>query len=86
MTRQEILDDYTVDASGVIRNPGKFEGEMIYVPYFWDLYLDGSADSDNGKVLGFKITPEDRIMFPELPKRKRTIRLAESDQGFVGEV
>lgn len=36
MTRKEIAETYKVDERGVIRSPGKFEGEPIYVPYFWD--------------------------------------------------
>lgn len=86
MTRAEIIRDYDVDADGVIRSPGKFEGEMLYVPFYWDAYLNGCADRDDGRVLGFDITAEDREMFPELPKRKRTIRLVESDTGFVSQV
>ena len=53
MTREEILKDYTVDASGRIRTPGQFEAEMLYVPYFWDAYLNGFSDRDDGEVLGF---------------------------------
>jgi hypothetical protein len=46
MTRVDIEMDYKV-VNGRIRNPGKFEGEMLYVPYFWEAYLNGCADSDN---------------------------------------
>ena len=31
MTRAEVLGQYHVDERGVIRSPGKFEGEMVYV-------------------------------------------------------
>lgn len=85
MTRDDITREYTVDAHGIIRNPGKFEGEALYVPYFWDAYLAGMADRDNGTVIGFDITAEDRAMFPELPKRKRTVRLYQRSDGFVCE-
>jgi hypothetical protein len=84
--RQAILRDYNVDTAGRIRTPGKFEGEKLYVPYYWDAYLDGMADRDDGKIIGFNITPEDRALFPEIPKRKRTIRLYQRDDGFVVEV
>jgi hypothetical protein len=83
--RTAILKHYDVDVNGRIRSPGKFEGEMLYVPYFWDVGLDGFADTDNGTVWGFKVTKEDKLMFPEL-KRKRSVRLAERDDGFVVEV
>lgn len=86
MTREDIIRDYDVDEHGIIRSPGKFEDEMLYVPYYWDAYLNGFADRDDGYVLGFDITPEDRAMFPEIPKRKRTIRLYQRNDGFVCEV
>lgn len=69
----------------IIRSPGKFEGEARYVPHYWEIYLEGFADSDDGKVLRFKITKEDRELFPELKKR-RMVSLVEDDQGFVCEV
>lgn len=84
MTREKILQDYEVDTNGIIRSPGKFEGEMLYVPYFWEVFLDGGADRDNGTILGFDLTPEDKAQFPEL-KGKRTVRLYQRDDGFVCE-
>lgn len=87
MTRQDILDHYKVDSHGVIRSPGKFEGEMLYIPYFWEVGLDGLADDDievgNDNVEWiFEITDDDRAMFPELGKTT-VLKLWESDQGFV---
>jgi hypothetical protein len=84
MTRQQIETDYTV-RNGRICTPGMFEGEAIYVPHFWEAYLDGCADRDDGKVLGFNVTPEDKREFPEL-KRRRTVKLYQRDDGFVCEV
>jgi hypothetical protein len=75
---------YSVE-NGRIRNPGKFEGERTYVPYFWEAFLDGMADRDDGKILGFDVTTEDKVQFPALKKR-RTVRLMETDTGFVVEV
>ena len=71
--------------SAAVSRPGKFEGESRYVPYFWEQYMNGCADRDNGTVLGFDITAEDREIFPEL-KGRRTVNLIETDQGFVCEV
>ncbi len=85
MDRTEILKAYDVSPSGRIKSPGKFEGEMLYVPYFWDAYLNGMVDFDDGRVMGFYITKEDKLMFPEL-KRKRTVKLLERDDGFVVQV
>lgn len=66
-------------------HPGKFEGCAAYVPYYWDAFLNGCADRDDGHVLGFDVRPEDKALFPEL-KRRRTVRLEETDSGFVVEV
>jgi hypothetical protein len=84
MTRHEIETEYKT-AAGRIISPGKFEGEMVYVPYFWEAYLNGCADRDDGRVLGFDVTAEDKAMFPEL-KGRRTVRLMERDDGFVVQV
>lgn len=84
--RVEILKDYKVGERGIIRSPGKFEGERLYVPYFWERYVEGFADRDDGKYLGFDITPEERRMFPELGTRKRTVKLYQEESGFVCEL
>lgn len=85
MTREQIISEYDVNASGMIERLGKFEGEMLYVPYFWDIGLDGMANRDNGRVFGFDLTPVDKAMFPEL-RGRRTLKLRETDQGFVCEI
>jgi hypothetical protein len=84
--RQAIIREYNVDTAGRIRRPGKFEGERLYVPYFWDLFLEGGADFDNGKVFGFYLNDADRALFPELGKRRRTVELFQRDNGFVVEI
>lgn len=86
MDRKEILSQYNVNESGRIVSPGKFEGEMLYVPFYWSVFMDGGADRDDGTVLGFDITTEDRQMFPELGTRRRTVKLIQRDDGFVVEV
>jgi hypothetical protein len=73
------------DWEEMVRGPGKFEGEAPYVPYFWDLYLNGFADDDDGVVLSFTVDEEDKAIFPELRRRKR-VKLYESSNGFVIEV
>lgn len=88
MTRQEILDSYDIDASGTIRSPGKFEGEPIFAPYFWDLGLQGFSDYDSGKMYRFRVKNGDPEFqeFPELKRwlgRKRSIVMFEDSQGFV---
>lgn len=84
MTRSDILTHYKVEG-GVIRSPGKFEGEPLYVPYFWDAFMNGMADSDHQGILGFDVTEEDKKEFPEL-KRRRVVKLSEREDSFVVEV
>lgn len=84
MTRKQIEAQYKIE-NGIIRSPGKFEGEAVYVPHFWDIYLNGFADSDDGTALGFDVLPEDKVEFPEL-KRRRCVKLMERDDGFVVEL
>jgi hypothetical protein len=83
--RHPTLEGLEIGDNGIIRSPGKFEGEMLYVPYYWDAYLNGLADQDSGGVIGFDVSAEDRKLFPELG-RKRTVRLHERDDGFVEEL
>ena len=75
-----------------ITQPGKFEGEPVFVPYFWDLGLSGFSDSDDGKTYGFRFSfskPEDKALLKEWPTlkrwlgRKRSFKLYEDDHGFV---
>ncbi len=82
MTREQITNEYNVNEHGIIQNPGQFEGEMLYVPYFWDAYLNGMADNDDGEVLTFTVNDEDRFKFPELADVKE-IDLIQTDSGFV---
>jgi hypothetical protein len=78
----EYEAEYEIDSRGIIRSPGKFEGEPRYVPYFYEVFMNGMADDDDGVVLTFRVTAEDRKMFPEL-RGVRNVYLEESDQGFV---
>ena len=72
------------DYQKMVKSPGKFAGEARYVPYYWDMYLAGFADDDDGRVLSFPVTQEDKGIFPEL-KRRKAVKLYESDDGFVTE-
>ena len=79
--------EYDIE-NGRITSPGKFEGEPIFAPYFWNLGLEGFADNDDGSVYRFKITKDDESnpYWPELKAwlgTKRTLRLREDSQGFV---
>lgn len=80
-TREKLEAEYTVK-NGRIQNPGKFEGEPLYVPYFWEEALNGLADDDDGIYFFFNVTATDREIFPEL-KGIKTVTLHETGNGFV---
>ena len=67
----------------VMTTPEKFT-EVVnkLYPYFWDLFLNGCADEDDGDVLRFDVTEKDRVEFPELTDVD-AVTLTECDQGFV---
>lgn len=82
----QVRADYRTNANGVIQNPGKYEGEMIYVPYFDDvLAMDGGGDgwSEDGNSCRIPIVTMDREFFPEIPRDAVCITLRYSDDGFV---
>jgi len=90
MTRKEILSMYKVQ-DGLIRDPGKFELEPIYTPYYWDKMADGMEtetldfpinEDETKSVDIFEVTAEDLAEFPELDG-VAYIALEYSDQGFV---
>ena len=86
MMREDVLEQYDVDASGRIKSPGKFEGEMIYLPYFWQASLEWGEQPNRNGVFSIKIEATDRDYFPEIPKHKRRIRFYEREDGFVCEI
>lgn len=86
MTREQIERDYRVQ-NGIIRNPGMFEHEPVWLPAFWGLVLDGAADEtvydeyDRPHDV-FVVTPEDVAQWPELRDAVR-VEVWQDDQGFV---
>jgi len=84
--RDQILADYEIDKHGRIKSPGKFEGEMLYVPYLWDGIMEGGGDQtvyDGDTPVDFvQFTDEDLELFPEIGDAFG-IALWESDTGFV---
>jgi hypothetical protein len=82
MTRKEVLEQYDIDKNGLIQDPGKFEGEMLFAPYFYDSSLESGADEtvyDGDTPIDiFVIAEEDLKEFPEL-KGIYAISLSESD-------
>lgn len=84
MTRAEIENHYKVE-NGIIRDPGKFEGEPIYAPYFWDNVLEGACDfsinDENTKIYIFEISSYESE-FPELSDVVG-VSIWEDSDGFV---
>ena len=75
-------NDYRI-INGRVTNPGKFQGEPRWVPYFYDLEDDLQVEDGACVVCrAFQLTPEERQRFPEL-KGVFAVVLAETDDGFV---
>ena len=81
---------YDVNEYGIITSPGKFEGEMAYVPYFWDLVLEGFSDEeiwdDDLLISRFKIDTDLVSLFPgslTVDDVDKALDLWEDGQGFV---
>lgn len=87
MTRQEIMRTWKVDQYGIIRSPGKFEGEVLYAPHYYELMMDGMgetsfSDEHEMEKTVFQITADDTAEFPELGNGK-TVELYEDESGFI---
>lgn len=87
MKSEIVKCDYANDGERITAL-GKFEGEPVFAPYFWDLALEGFADGDDGHTYTFKITKSDASnpFWPQLKQwvgRGRTLKLYEDSQGFV---
>ena len=90
VTRAWILENYRVRFTGVgtpfersyIMNPGKFEGEPIFTPYFYELAMNGMGEPGPDNSDRFYVEPEDIQEFPELAGII-TVELQYSDNGFV---
>lgn len=81
MTRKEIESQYQT-RDGRIVSPGKFEGEAVYAPYFYDAMLNGGGTDMEDGILSFDIEASDVAEFPELADVSQVL-LQEDDQGFV---
>lgn len=90
-TRGEIEARYEI-LNGRIVSPGKFEGEPIWLPYFWNLALDGagivSEFEEGTPVNTFTVQSEDFDIFPELTDirangQQVAISVWQNDLGFI---
>lgn len=81
-TRQDVYEHYEVNESGMIMSPGRFEGELVYVPYLYEVYLHGGHLSDDGEIITIEVEDKDRAMFPELENASRAY-IQVTDTGFI---
>lgn len=59
------LHNYNWNSHGAITDPGKFEGEMLYMPYFWQVSLDGCGDIKPNGVISVEIEDLDIKAFED---------------------
>lgn len=88
LDRDQVLKMFKVNDAGIIASPGKYEGEVLYVPSFHDDVINGVCEvvaDEQGIFDACKVEASDRKNFPELQGRK-FVALEEDDQGFVREV
>lgn len=80
----EALEKRLVFESVVQWQP-QFKGQRPYIPYYWNKYTKKEAGDVFEEFIRFNVTESDKIMFPEL-KKKRDIKLMVSQSGKVLEV
>ena len=89
--RSLIESEFDV-VDGVIQNPGKFEGEAVWVPYYWDLVMEREGEEvcdENGEweATRFQVDAEEEEAFADVLGGKlkcgSTIELFQDSQGFV---
>lgn len=97
-TWKSIQDEYKTGQGqydGLITEPGKFQTEMLYVPFFWEVALNGSGDGfgwddETGRPVDWFNLDEWEAVFPPTlikssldPDEPSFLFLWETDQGFV---
>ena len=82
--RAGLAFEYPCDDNGIIKGPGKFEREPLFVPFFYDLMLSGCGEDieDEDGAARFEIEADDKAVFPELAEYKAIV-LSEDGNGFV---
>jgi hypothetical protein len=86
-TKDEVAQNYQLDAKGIVLSPGKFEGEPWYVVALWNLALEGCADRevhDGTQLIScFEIDAEIVAMCGNGHRLGQYICVWERDNGFV---
>ena len=78
----ELASSYTL-SSGIITDPGKFEGENWQILYWYDALMSGFTDDSGDAWDAMKVTEEEKLIFNLDPAAEYAI-LFHSDTGFVG--
>ena len=81
----KVHEEYTV-VDGIIRNPGKFECECVWVPYYWDLALNGEGEDefeDDGESMATRFVVDSDEAEAFGLECGATVELFEDSQGFV---
>lgn len=73
--RHQLEKKYKVNSSGIIESPGNYEGEKIYVPYFYEAPLDRKPDIREVGTIGFIVNREDAELFPEFLKEGEIVKI-----------
>lgn len=79
--RDSIMQEYAV-VDGIIISAGKFEGEPVYAPYFYENWNLGGPDGADLEGDYFTVNSADRRIFPELSDALR-VYIWEDDSGFL---
>ena len=82
----QFAGEFDYDQYGLITNPGKFEREPVYVPYYWTIAMHGGSDETlfQGETFFelFSVTPIEKVFFPDL-KEVKTVMIWADSQGFA---
>jgi hypothetical protein len=86
MTRRETEDLYRIE-DGIIRSPGEFQGQALYIPHFWHRFMDGGGEGDltAGGMACCAVTAAKAREFPEL-KVGQLVRFYEDETGCIREI
>jgi hypothetical protein len=74
------------DIQDIIIEPGKFEGQPAYAPYFYDALMNGDGEiveSHGREIAIFDVTPKDIEAFPHLLVGKAHVVLKIDEHRFV---
>ncbi len=65
-TYMKELAQYAWSDRGLITTPGRFEGEMMYLPHFWNTSMEGFCEWHRDKSVSMPIESADIQLFKNL--------------------